>query len=309
MRTMRALTAAGLALILTACGGSHSGDHDRADQQGAQQQPAAAGGHAGMNMADVRGDGVTDSADGYTITGVEAPTKVGKPGELSFTITGPTGSAHKEFVLELTKLMHTYVVREDLTAFQHVHPTLDETSGRWSVPITFPEPGPYRVVAEFEALTPDGNFDSRVLGSGFTVRGETYQATAYTPSFGAGAVDGYELFIDPNARLHGPDLTLRISKGGVEVTNLQPYLQSWAHVTGFRRGNLAVVHMHPTQGPGKDPGALGGPQLNLAALFATAGKYRLFVQFQTDGVLHTAPVDVDVIDHTFSGETGEHGGH
>ena len=101
--------------------------------------------------------------------------------------------------------------------------------------------------------------------------------------------------------MHGPDMTLKITKGGADVTDLQPYLQSWAHVTGFRQGDLKVVHIHPNQSPGEDPNAQGGPTLNLAPMFTAAGKYRLFVQFQTAGKVHAAPIDIDVMDHQMDG--------
>lgn len=323
-RTLVALVAAGV--TLAGCGG-HSGHSASAQQQSAsaQQQsqslPADTSSEhagmdmAGMNMSEAKGDGLEAEVEGYAIEDVQTPRTAGKEGTLEFTIRGPAGKPHKEFVLELTKLMHTYVVRKDLTEFQHVHPELDETTGRWSVPIAFAEPGPYRIVAEFEALTPAGEFDSRVLGKGFTVDG-SYQATDFTPDFGVGSADGYNLSLDPKTRLHGSDLTLKITKGGADVADLQPYLQSWAHVTGFRQSDLKTVHMHPNQSPGKDPNLLGGPVLNLASLFGAPGKYRLFVQFQTAGQLHTSPIDIEVADHQLEGdekapakeESSEHSG-
>ncbi|MGQ0465730.1 MAG: hypothetical protein ACT4QG_10470 [Sporichthyaceae bacterium] len=297
VRTLVAVVAAGV--TLAGCGG-HSGHNASAEQQNVSQEADAANPHAGMNMGESLGDGLEAEVEGYALEDVQAPTTAGKEGKLEFTIRGPAGKPHKEFVLELAKLMHTYVVRKDLTEFQHLHPELDEATGRWSIPITFEKPGPYRIVTEFEALTPDGEFDSRVLGRSFTVDG-SYQAVDYTPDWGVGKADGYDLRLDANTRLHGPDLTLKVTKDGADVTDLQPYLQSWAHVTGFRQGDLKTVHMHPFQSPGKDPNLTGGPTLNLASLFSEAGRYRLFVQFQTAGKLRTAPIDIEVADHKLEG--------
>lgn len=307
MRTHRAralLAAAAAGLTLTACGGGHSGhDGDSAAQSSGQTTNTSNASHSGMpgmNMADVKGDGLAAEVEGYTLSDVSVPEQTGKEGKLEFTILGPTGKPHKEFLQELTKLMHTYVVRKDLTEFQHIHPTLDETTGRWSVPITIDKPGPYRVVAEFQALKPDGYWDQRVLGKAFTVAG-SYKAVPYAPKFGSITEAGYDLSLDRTAQMHGPDLTLKITKGGADVTDLEPYLQSFAHVTGFRQNDLKVVHMHPNQSPGEDPNARGGPALNLMSMFDAPGKYRLFVQFQTAGKLHTAPIDVDVLDHRTDG--------
>ena len=180
-RTRGLAALAATALSLTACGGGHSGHGDSTAQSSGASNQNASTNMAGMNMADVKGDGLAAEVEGYTLSDLSGPTKVGKEGKLEFTILGPTGKPHKEFLQELTKLMHIYVVRKDLTEFQHVHPALDEKTGRWSVPITFDKPGPYRVVAEFQALKPDGYWDQRVLGKAFTVDG-SYRATDYAPN-------------------------------------------------------------------------------------------------------------------------------
>lgn len=297
MRTHRArslLAAAVVALTLSACGGDDSEDS-------AQQSADPANPHAGMVMDPaVKGDGLKQAFGGYSLVKVGAPEKAGEESVFTFTINGPNGTPHKEFVLELGELMHTYIVRKDLTEFQHVHPTMDAETGQWSIPLTFAKPGPYRLVTEFEALTPDGNFDPRVLGTDFEIKG-SYEPVTFTANAGRATVNGYEVTLDPKAMMHGPDMTLKITKGGSDVTDLQPYLQSWAHITGFRNDDLKVVHMHPQQSPGKDTTALGGPTLNLAALFGAPGTYRLFVQFQTADTLHTTPIDIEVMDHQMGG--------
>jgi hypothetical protein len=63
-----------------------------------------------------------------------------------------------------------------------------------------------------------------------------------------------------------------------------------AHLTAFRSGTMAFAHLHPEQGAteGKD----GGPDLSFDAELPSAGAYRLFLQFQTAGTLHTAVVTV-----------------
>ena len=90
-------------------------------------------------------------------------------------------------------------------------------------------------------------------------------------------------------------LQLKVTKGGADVADLQPYLQSFAHITGFREGDLTAVHVHPDEVPKKgDPTALGGPVLTLPSAFSAPGKYRMFVEFQTNGLIHLTPIDIDV---------------
>jgi hypothetical protein len=304
-RTAASSLAVALTLALSACGGggkdtvtagatsdpggSMSMSHTMPDGSTmAQAMP-------GMNMMAFEGDGLKKSVDGYTFAKLANTAKVGRAGTLSFVISGPKGKPQKEFTLQQTKLLHMYVVRDDLTEFQHIHPDLDDKTGKWTVPITFAKPGPYQVVIEFEALKDDGNFDDRILGHRLTVAGD-YKPVRYTPVTGTNTVDGYTVTMDPTAAVHGPNLHLKITKDGADVTDLQQYLQSYAHITGFRKGTMEAVHVHPNEVPPykTDPAAVGGPTLTLASLFTQAGVYRMWIQFQTDGQVHTVPLDVTV---------------
>ena len=83
------------------------------------------------------------------------------------------------------------------------------------------------------------------------------------------------------------ELKLTFSRDGKAVTDLQPYLDTYAHVTAIHQGDLAFAHLHPD---GTATGASGGPALTLHADLPEAGNYRVFIQFQTDGILHTAPI-------------------
>ena len=71
----------------------------------------------------------------------------------------------RDFEVEHEKRMHLIVVRRDGRGFQHVHPTLDR-DGTWSVPLTLPEAGAYRVFADFEH---DG--EASTLAADLTVDG------------------------------------------------------------------------------------------------------------------------------------------
>ncbi len=283
-----------LTLTLTACGG----DDDSADHSAHAAQTA--GGHnmadmngASMDMSKV-GDGTAASLGGYRLSDVKTPTEPGRSGKLTFTIEGPNG-VQKDYTRQQTKLMHTYLVREDLTNYQHIHPSLDAKSGEWSIDITVPEPGPYHLVTEFQALTPDGEFDDRILGTKFTVKGKYQPTTAAPATLSTASVDGYELQIDGQPKVNGDKLMLSITKDGEGVSALQPYLASFAHITGFREGDLSAVHVHPEETPNPDDANVtGGPELTLAPMFTKPGRYRMFIQFQTDDKVHLVPMDLDV---------------
>ena len=71
----------------------------------------------------------------------------------------------RDFEVEHEQRMHLIVVRRDGTGFQHLHPELG-ADGAWRTPLTLPEPGAYRVFADFKH---DGTADT--LAADLTVDG------------------------------------------------------------------------------------------------------------------------------------------
>ena len=108
------------------------------------------------------GDGTTSSAGRLLprrAPGARRPTGSARCGSGSTT----TGRALTDYVEELTKELHLYVVNEDLTVFRHLHPTMAE-DGTWAGPAVVPAAGDYRVIAEFVGRDEGGNGDHVVLG-------------------------------------------------------------------------------------------------------------------------------------------------
>ena len=60
-------------------------------------------------------------------------------------------------------------------------------------------------------------------------------------------------------------------------SQLDDYLGAKGHLVALREGDLAFLHVHPDE-----------DRLRFMAEFPTAGRYRLFLQFQVDGSVHTA---------------------
>jgi hypothetical protein len=60
-------------------------------------------------------------------------------------------------------------------------------------------------------------------------------------------------------------------------------------VTAVHAGDLAFAHLRPE---GTVSGDHGGPTLTVHARLPEPGNYRMFIQFQTDGTLHTAALTV-----------------
>jgi hypothetical protein len=273
--------------VLAACGGGG----DAATGSGQHAGHGSSGPGGAVSHVDAAGDGRSAGAHGFTLMDVQAPRKARQPGTLSFRILGPKGQIQKEFEVEQTKRMHVYVVQHDLAGFDHVHPEM-AADGTWSAPLTLERPGIYRLVTEFSAVGVESHVDHLVLGRSVSVPGDFKPEPLPSPG-GEISADGYVLHLlgVPAAGQRSP-LEFHVTRDGKDVTDLQPYLDSYAHLTGFRVGNLAAVHLHPEQQA--KGGALGGPTLGFSAQFAEPGRYRLFLQFQTAGKIHTAAATIDV---------------
>jgi hypothetical protein len=131
-----------------------------------------------------------------------------------------------------------------------------------------------------------------VLSQPITVPGAA-TATPLPPAAPTTQVDGYTLTLSDDQLRAGVahPLTVTVSKDGQPVTDLQPYLDTYAHLTAFHDPDLAFAHLHPH---GTVNGDHGGPTLSFEAMLPKSGNWRLFLQFQTAGVLHTAAITLSV---------------
>ncbi|UWE12758.1 hypothetical protein [Actinacidiphila bryophytorum] len=262
------LAAATLAVTLTACGhASH---------------PSLTPGMDHM----APGNGLSAAEDGYRLTAQAATLPAAHRTPYRFTVTGRNGEPVTAFTVEQTKRMHFYAIRSDLTGFQHLHPTM-AADGTWTADVASLTPGAWRMYASF---APVGGKDV-VLSLPVTVPGTP--AKAPLPAAATSTqVDGYTVTVTghPMAGMADP-LNVSVTKAGRPVTDLQPYLGTYAHLTAFHEGDSAFAHLHPTV---EATAGRGGPDLAFHADLSASGNWRLFLQFQTAGTLHTAAVTLPV---------------
>lgn len=293
-RAALALAAAAAAIVLTACGNNDHSSNTSGSGMGAMPgmshtATTPTGDMPGMG-AMTGGNGLSATAAGMTLTPATTALSAGQDSTWTFRILGSDGKAVTGFEPEQTKLMHLYLIRDDLTGFQHLHPSV-AADGTWMVTIAAPQPGSYRAYTQFTVNGSDGKPVTSVLSVPVTVAG-TATPVPLPPATPTTMVDGYTLTV---ASVLTPgresDLSLTVSKDGQPVTDLQPYLDTYAHLTAIHAGDLAFAHLHPQ---GAVDGDHGGPKLDFHAMLPTAGDWRLFVQFQTGGTLHTAATTVHV---------------
>ena len=235
------------------------------------------------------GDGTTADAGGYHLADLVFPKKSRVPSDLSFRIEDSYGKPVTDFVEEQTKLLHLYVVRDDLGDFRHLHPTM-APDGTWTARVDLTGPGRYRVIAEF-LPTAQADGSHVVLGQRALVPGAWSPTTVPAAST---ADDGVVAVEAPQSVATGSDqrMTLTISDGDGGVLNLGTYLGAYAHLTGFDVDTGAFVHAHPLGPPevGDD-----GSELLFHTSFSLPGQYRFFVQVRVDGFVHTIPVTSTVV--------------
>ena len=230
------------------------------------------------------GDGTRVSEVGYSLAGLQVREQPDGIGELRFRIEDYDGDPVTDYVEELTKELHLYVVNDDLTVFRHLHPTRAE-DGTWSAPFDVPDAGGYRVVTEFIAEDDGGNGDHVVLG----------RPLALPPGDPGDTVaeDRVVNVTVSEAPATGPngELRLVVRDADRQPVNLGTYLGAYSHVTGFNEETGAMVHLHPLGPPEITE---DGSELTFHAEIEQSGDYRLFVQVRVDGFLHTVPVELTV---------------
>ncbi|WP_020523600.1 hypothetical protein [Catelliglobosispora koreensis] len=223
-------------------------------------------------------DGLTDSFSGYLMRAVTLPSQRGKAVPIAFQIFGPDGIPLEKYQTVQTKQLHLYLIRDDLSGYQHLHPELGEAI--WKTTADIADGGSYRLFAEF---TPEG-WDALhpvILGLNFIITGDTQVRPLPAPAASA-TVDGHVV-----SRLDGTT-HLKVNEGALlrfAVTGgtLEPYLGAAAHLSAFEVRTGALAHLHP-----------GTEEIAFHTQFANRGEYRLFLEFQSGGKVHEAAFTIFV---------------
>jgi Heavy metal binding domain len=184
------------------------------------------------------------------------------------------------------RLLHLFVVSNDLTFFDHVHPET-ATDGWFEVVMTFPKPGAYRLVAD---LLPTGA-TPQTLQHTILTAGPTTRAVSPARSIEAEVLEvregGVRARLIPNNMRVGDDshvvLELADADTGQPLTDLELYLGAWGHMLLASSDLADIVHSHPLI----EETARGGPTITFQTMFARQGWYRVWAQVQRRGRLLT----------------------
>ena len=233
-------------------------------------------------LEQARANGLSSVAGGYAFVPVRTTLPLGRQTAFRFRIVDEQGAAVRDVDVDGGVRVHLIVVRRDFAGYQHLHPTLG-ADGTWTVPLALSAPGAYRAFADFEV---DGT--KTVLGHDLVVPGSVTPARLAAPARVV-STDGFTVRLshDPLHANEATKLHFGISRAGVPVQAFDSYVGHRGHLVALRDGDLSYSHVHP------EPDARVG-EIVFHTAPPSAGRYRLFLQFKVDGVVHTAPFTVEV---------------
>jgi len=277
---------AGAAIDPTEADQTAGAAHGGSERTGGEGHGEPAGGHgqaadAHGEAADAAPGGLAVSEGGYTLEPDRTTFAAGEPARFSFHISDARARAVRDFELEHERELHLIVVSRDTATYRHLHPR-KSPDGTWSVELSLPEPGAYRAYADF---TVGG--ERHTLAADLVVPGELTPQPFPVPAT-ADEDAGYDVELradHPEAGSEG-ELTFAVTRDGEPVEALQDYLGAKGHLVALREGDLAYLHVHPTDA--------GANEVPFAATFPSAGRYRLFFQFKTDGRVRTVDYTLEV---------------
>jgi hypothetical protein len=235
------------------------------------------------------------------------PVQAGKPTTLSFTVVQPDGAPLTQYRHGAGPHngVHLIIVRRDLAVIIHHHPPVG-ASGLVTDTVTFPKPGPYRVVIDLYPKT-SGLFSNYQLFTTITVAGR-YSPQRLPPLRTVETVDGYRFTLHgiPHLKAIVPaplDFTVTTPQGKPAV--FTAWFGALAHAIFFRTGTLDYFHTHVcAPGASGCASVFGGAtvsgtsatpgHLKVGVLVPVAGTWRLFLQCQVNGTIVTAPFTLHV---------------
>ena len=235
--------------------------------------------------------------------------RAGTPVTVSFTVQQPSGqplTSYKTGSGPHTGV-HLIIVRDDLAYIIHQHPPVGP-DGLLRQTVTFPAPGPYRVLVDVYPNLPGGQANFQLFQT-VTVSGAYHPRPLprFTPDQ---VVDGYHFAMQGHPVMHAIQaqfLHVEVTDAHGHKPTFVPWFGALAHAIFFRQGSLDYFHTHicapnaPNCGtlPGVASSRISGTssapgKLTIGVLLPEPGTWRLFLQMKLAGRIVTAPFTLQV---------------
>jgi hypothetical protein len=220
---------------------------------------------------------------GLTLTPRAA--KPNQPEQLKFSVHDPWKDRPvTTFQIVHEKLFHMFVVSQDLQFFLHDHPVL-QPNGEFLYTLAFPKPGMYRVLGDFY---PDGA-TPQLIAKTVIVAGTPPALVELPRDYSSKQAENMqvEMTTDPPQPVATQKTLVYFRL--TPADGLEKYIGAWAHMLAASDDLIDLIHTHPFI-------ADGGPDMQFNVYFPREHVYRIWVQFQRNGVVNTAHFDLPVQD-------------
>ena len=258
--------------------------------------------HAAMGHGTSPAD---QSHRGYDVqvTSDTSNVKPNQPTKITYKIVNDKKEVVKDFTIAHEKLMHFILVRKDLQNFQHLHPDFNQQTGEFSVSVTFPSDGPYRLFPDFtptsdnpQKLPVTVTYDINVGDQSKYKPVAPVTDTDTNKTSGGLSVD-YFFGMSPKSEAQ-LDYGLTISDPKTdEQVQLESYLGAMGHGVIIKEGTLDFIHTHAegmdmegmeNMSASEHAGHVGEPDtIDFSTTFPEPGTYKIFTQFQHRGQVFT----------------------
>src|SRR5262245_16554852 len=208
--------------------------------------------------------------------------KAGEKVHLRFDVHDPwKNNPVKKFNIVHEKLFHAFIVSEDLQVFVHDHPVW--VNDAFEYEMAFPKSGMYRVLGDFypEGATP------QLIAKTIFVAGNAPPPVALKQDYSPKTAQNIKVEVSmfPSKPVAGRNTQLRFNISPGE--GLEKYLGAWGHMLAASDDLIDMVHTHPFN-------ADGSPEIQFDLTFPRSRVYRVWAQFQRDGIVNTVHFDVPV---------------
>jgi hypothetical protein len=235
------------------------------------------------------------------------PITPGRPTTVSFTVQMPNSKALTQYKTGSGPHtgVHLIIVRNDLAFIIHDHPPI-APGGVLRQSVTFPAPGPYRVLVDVYPDIPGGQPNFQLFRT-VDVSGHYHplRLPAFKPDL---VVDGYHIDMQPHPTLHAIQaefVNVHVLDPQGQKVSFVPWFGALAHAIFFHQGSLDYFHTHvcganapnctSAIGATRITGRATAPgKLTLGVLLPVPGTWRLFLQMKLGGKIVTAPYTLNV---------------
>jgi len=230
-----------------------------------------------------------------------------RPVTISFTVQMPDGkplTSYKTGPGPHTGV-HLIIVRNDLGYIIHQHPPVGP-AGLLRQTVTFPAPGPYRVLVDLYPNIPGGQPNFQLFGRiNVAGRYRPIKLPRFTPNL---VIDGYHFDMQGHPALHAIQaqfINVGVLDSRSRKVTFTPWFGALAHAIFFHSGSLDYFHTHvcgagvtncaSVLGATRITGRATAPgKLTLGVLLPVPGTWRLFLQLKLGGRIVTAPYTLTV---------------